>query len=248
MLRKPDRMRLSQRASNYDHHSIFNKFFVRMTVIVHHLNDSRSQRILWTLEELGVPYEIKKYQRTATQQAPKELLEVHSLGKSPVITDGTITLAESGAIIEYLIAKYGKPTTISDAGYLDNLYYTHAAEASFMPLLSQKILFQIIPQKSPWVIRWILNYVFGQVNGLFLQPAIDNFKNMVEEHLSKNEYFAGGTELTSADFAMLFPLEGLAFGKLAGPNTTKYVERIQSRPAYQRALEKGGEFAYVIKK
>jgi len=218
-------------------------------LIVHHLNDSRSQRILWVLEELGIPYEIKKYQRTETMQAPQELLDINPIGKSPVISDGDIILAESGAIIEYLIEKYGngkwKPTT--DSGYIDNLYYTHTAEGSLMPLLVQKLMLQVIPQKAPYIISYLLRYIFGTVDASFLQPDVDRFIKLIEGHLSKVEYFAGGTEPTSADFAMSFPLEALVLEKMAGPHITKYVLKFQSRPGYQRALEKGGDYSYVAK-
>ncbi|KAF5380058.1 hypothetical protein D9615_006136 [Tricholomella constricta] len=125
-------------------------------ITVHHLNNSRSQRILWLLEELEVPYQVKQYKRAADFRAPKELLEVSPLGKSPAITDDSITLAESGAIIEYLISKYGSgkfqaPT--SGPGYLHNLYFLHYAEGSLMPLWVQRVTYDVIPQKTPLLIR-----------------------------------------------------------------------------------------------
>lgn len=213
---------------------------------VHHLNDSRSQRILWLLEEIGVPYEIKKYTRMPDMLAPKELLAVNPIGKAPVISDGDINLAESGAIIEYIIHKYGngkwKPTT--DDGNVANLYYLHMAEGSLMPILVQKLVFRIIPQKAPFFLRPILNAVFSKIDSRFLQPDVEKFSQLIESHLSTREYFSG-EELTAADFAMSFPLESMVAEKLAGVHTTEYVLRIQSRPAYKRALAKGGDYAYA---
>ncbi|TBU23633.1 thioredoxin-like protein [Dichomitus squalens] len=218
-------------------------------LIVHHLNDSRSQRILWLLEELEVPYEIKKYQRTAERLAPPELKAVHPLGNAPVITDGDLTLAESGAIIEYIIKKYGNGRAQPpESGWLDDLYYTHYAEASLMPILVNKIIFKIIPERSPFLIRPLLRSVFNQVSALMLNPRLKTHVQMIEDHLAKtNGWFAGGEVPTAADYMMIFPLEALDSQdkSVLGSKTIEYVKRAHERPAYKRALEKGGEYVYA---
>ncbi|KAG5653570.1 hypothetical protein H0H81_012259 [Sphagnurus paluster] len=207
-------------------------------IIVHHLNNSRSQRILWLLEELEVPYQIKAYERTAEGLAPKELLAINPLGKSPVITDEDLTLAESGAIVEYLIGKYGNgkfqaPT--SGPGYLDNLYYSHYAEGSLMPLLVQKIIFDMVPSKTPFLLRPIASMIFSNLTKMLLMPSFPKHFSMesIDKHLEKVQtgWFAGGEEPTSADFQMAFPLEAVVTvaSEMATPAMVKYVERVQSR-------------------
>ncbi|KAG9098005.1 hypothetical protein FS749_004929 [Ceratobasidium sp. UAMH 11750] len=220
-------------------------------VIVHHLNNSRSQRILWLLEELEVPYEIKKYERTVDMVAPKELRDVHPLGLSPVITDGDVVLAESGAIVEYLIGKYGAGRfTPPQSGYVDNLYYTHYAEGTLMPLLVNQLIFTLIPERAPFFIRPILSMVFSMLMSQMIHPRIKVNMKMVEAHLAKRpgKFFAGGDAPTSADFQMIFPLE--SFSAKSEPDSTgehvkAYVKAIHGRPAYKRALEKGGEYDYA---
>ncbi|KAE9396460.1 thioredoxin-like protein [Gymnopus androsaceus JB14] len=203
---------------------------------VHHLNESRSQRILWLLEELEVPYEIKKYQRLPSQQAPPELLAVNPLGKAPVITDGEVNISESGAIIEYIIRKYGqgKITEPEEGtqGAIDDIYFHHYAEGSLMPVLVNKIIFTLVPNYSPWFIRWFMLVV----------PELKKHVRLVESHLTKKDWLAGGSGPTRADFSMSMCAEFLKDEKVAGPATVGYVERIQARPAYKRALEKGGEY------
>ncbi|KAI0372103.1 thioredoxin-like protein [Pilatotrama ljubarskyi] len=220
-------------------------------LIVHHLNNSRSQRILWLLEELEVPYEVKKYQRTSDQTAPPELKAVNPLGTAPVITDGSLNLAESGAIVEYIIQKYGGGRAQPpESGKIDNLYFTHYAEASLMPMLVNKLIFRIIPQKAPFFLRPVLNSVFNTVSAKLLDPRLKIHAEMIEKHLSKvDQFFAGGNEPTSADYMMIFCLEAWSNrgGEVLGPKTKAYMERIHARPAYQRALEKGGEYAYAKK-
>ncbi|KAF9069459.1 thioredoxin-like protein [Rhodocollybia butyracea] len=216
---------------------------------VHHLNDSRSQRILWLLEELEVPYEIKKYQRLPTLLAPPELLAVSSLGKAPVITDGEVNLAESGAIIEYIMRKYGKgklaqPEEGTQAA-LDDLYYLHYAEGTLMPIFVLGFICNIVPERAPWFMRWFLNMIFGQLRAQIVEPEVKKNINMIESHLSKRDWLAGGSEPTSADFLMSYPMEIADLYKLGGPVTHAYVKRMQARPAYKRALERGGEYSYA---
>ncbi|CAE6507524.1 unnamed protein product [Rhizoctonia solani] len=222
------------------------------TIVVHHLNDSRSQRILWLLEELEVPYEIKKWERTAEKLAPAELKKIHPLGTAPVIQDGDLVLAESGAIVEYLITKYGNGRfTPSEAGWVSNLYYTHYAEGTLMPHLVNLIIFTIIPDRAPLLVRPILRMAFNTLISQLVAPRLKLNSKMIEDHLAKSpgRFFAGGENLTSADFQMVFALEawlsratGLAS---LGEHTRKFVENVHARPAYKRALEKGGEYSYA---
>ena len=214
---------------------------------VHHLNNSRSQRVLWLLEELGVPYEIVRYQRLPTMMAPPELLKVHPLGKSPVITDNGNTIAESGAIIEYLIGTYGNGRLIPPPDTPERLRYTywlHYAEGSAMPLLVQKLLFTIAPRRAPLLMRPILTAVFNKMMAMIVDPQLKRHMAFWESELSKSEWFAG-SEMTGADIQMSFPLEAAC--SRAGlderyPKAMAWLARIHARPAYQRALDKGGPY------
>ncbi|MBN4004346.1 MAG: glutathione S-transferase [Nostoc sp. LPT] len=205
-------------------------------IIVHHLNNSRSQRVLWLLEELGIEYEIKLYERDAkTMMAPESLRQVHPLGKSPVITDADLTIAESGAIIEYIVDRYGNGRLVPASGTPEHLrykYWLHYAEGSAMP---------------PLVMRLILNN-FGAgdssvVSG-FVAPQIKLHFDYIEDELRKNTWFTGN-EFTAADIQMSFPLEVVATLPQEVENRPKlkeFVERIHERPAYKRALERGGKY------
>ena len=216
-------------------------------ITVHHLNNSRSQRVLWFLEELGVEYQIKHYQRDSkTMLAPPELTAVHPLGKSPVITDGDLTIAESGAIIEYLVERYGKGKFIPAAGTPERLRYTywlHYAEGSMMPLLVMKLIFGVIPKRSPALIRPIANGIVSNVEKNFLGPNLRTHLNYIESELGKSTWFAG-EELTGADIQMSFVMEASSARGPDGnrPNCAAFLKRIQERPAYQRALKKGGPY------
>lgn len=215
-------------------------------ITLHHLNNSRSQRILWLLEELGVPYEIKKYERDhKTMLAPPELKKVHPLGKSPVITDGDHTLAESGAIIEYLVNKYGsgkwKPTSEKDL--IRYTYWLHFAEGSAMPPLLLSLIFSKIESNAPFLIKPVAKAIAGQVRKLFIGPNIKNNFNFMEAELSKSKWFAGD-EISAADIQMSFPIEAAqSRGFLIDhPKLQAYLSSIHARPAYKRALEKGGDY------
>jgi glutathione S-transferase len=217
-------------------------------ITVHHLNNSRSQRVLWLLEELGVPYEVKRYERDPkTMLAPPELLAVHPLGKSPVIVDGTVTVAESGAIVEYLIDRYGRGRLIPAAGTPDRLQYTywlHYAEGSAMPLLLLKLLFNIMPKRAPALLRPVVRKVSSQALTTLVNPQLKQHMSFWESELTKNEWFAGDA-FTAADIQMSFPLEAAAArgGLEQGhPAAMAFLERIHARPAYQRALERGGPY------
>jgi glutathione S-transferase len=221
-------------------------------IVVHHLNNSRSQRVLWLLEELGIPYEIKRYQRDAkTMLAPPELRAVHPLGKSPVIQDDGATLAESGAILEYLVARHGNGRLIPAAGAPERLRYTywmHFAEGSAMPPLLLKLVFNRIEKgPMPFFVRPVARAIAQRAKSTFIQPNIDRNLDFIEGELAKSDWFAGA-EFSAADIQMSFPLEAArARGGLdeRRPRLMAFLERIHARPAYRRAVEKGGAYALL---
>jgi glutathione S-transferase len=221
-------------------------------IIVHHLNNSRSQRILWLLEELGVPYEIKRYQRDPkTMLAPAELRAVHPLGKSPVITDDELTLAESGTIIEYLADRYGAGRFIPASGTPERLrcnYWLHYAEGSAMPPLLLKLVFKRVETApAPFFVRPVAKGIAGKVQNAFVDPQIALHLGYMEGELAKAEWF-GGSDFSVADIAMSFPLEAAtARGGLDNryPHLQAFLKRIHVRPAYQRGLERGGEYSLL---
>ncbi len=218
-------------------------------IVVHHLNNSRSQRILWLLEELGLEYEIRKYQRDPrTMLAPPELKAVHPLGKSPVISDGDTVVAESGAIVEYLIGRYGDGRLVPPAGTPERLRYTHFlhyAEGSAMPPLLMKLVFDRIESGPlPFFARPIARAIARKVKDSFVLPQIALHLGYLEGELGKSAWFAG-EEITGADIQLSFVLEGAAArGGLdeRHPRLRAFLERIHARPAYARALERGGRY------
>jgi glutathione S-transferase len=220
-------------------------------VVVHHLNNSRSQRVLWLLEELGVPYEVKRYERDAkTMLAPPSLLAIHPLGKSPVIVDGAVTLAESGAIIEYLVDKYGAGRLIPPAGSPERLRYTywlHYAEGSAMPPLLFRLVFnRIATNPAPWPISAIARKIASTVENSFITPNLNRHLDYMEAELNSRPWFAG-EQFTAADVQMSFPLEAAASrGGLnaSRPQLMAFLERIHARDAYKRALERGGAYDF----
>jgi glutathione S-transferase len=221
-------------------------------IIVHHLNNSRSQRILWLLEELGLAYEIKKYQRDPkTMLAPPDLRAVHPLGKSPVIQDGDTIVAESGAIIDYLVGRYGngrlepKPDTPERLRYT---YFLHYAEGSAMPPLLLKLVFDRVESApAPFFVRPIARAIANRVKDSFVLPQIRQHLAFLEGELAERDWFAGDA-FTAADIQVSFPLEAAsARGGLDGkyPKLSGFLERIHARPAYRRALERGGKYDFV---
>ena len=218
-------------------------------ITLHHLNNSRSQRILWLLEELGVPYEIQRYQRDATTLlAPPALRAIHPLGKSPVITDGELTVAESGAIIEYLIERYGRGRLIPAAGTPQRLRYTywlHFAEGSAMPPLLLKLIFDKIEKsRMPFFVKPIAKGIAGKVKASFVAPRIADNLDHMEAELGKSTWFAGEA-MTGADIQVGFVLEACqARGGLneSRPRLMAFLRRIHALPTYQRAVERGGEY------
>ncbi|MEC9362788.1 MAG: glutathione S-transferase family protein [Sinimarinibacterium flocculans] len=217
-------------------------------ITVHHLNNSRSQRVLWLLEELGIDYRVERYERDAkTMLAPASLKNVHPLGKSPVISDGERVVAETGAIIEYLVERHGNgrlaPAAGSDAR-LRYSYWLHYAEGSLMPLMVMTLIFNRIVPGSPMLIRPIAAGIVKAVHRQFLGPNTRLHLDYVESELGRSAWFAG-EDFTAADVQMSFPLEAAA-SRAGGideyPRIAAFLERIHARPAYQRALQKGGPY------
>jgi len=216
---------------------------------VHHLNNSRSQRVLWLLEELGVPYEIKRYQRDPrTLLAPSALKKVHPLGKSPVVTDGDETIAESGAIIEYLLERQGQGRLQPAAGTPERrrfTYWLHYAEGSAMPPLVMKLVFlRLRTAPMPFFVKPFARLIADKTLRGFVEPQIRLHAGYMEKELARSAWFAGDA-FTAADIQMSFPVEAAAArGGLGAdfPRLQAFLERIHARPAYQRALEKGGPY------
>ena len=205
-------------------------------IVVHHLNNSRSQRVLWLLEELGVPYETQKYQRDATTNlAPPELLKVHRLGKSPVITDGPNTIIESGAILEYIVRKYGKgklapPETSPDwPRYLQLMHY--AEGSAMLPVMLKLYTSRLGDAGAPLQPR--------------ITSEIENHFGFLDAELANADFFVG-KELSAADINLSFPIQAarLLHGLDKFPNLARFLDRMHARPAYRRALERGGPYAF----
>lgn len=224
-------------------------------IIVHHLNNSRSQRVLWLLEELGAPYEVKRYERDAqTMLAPPELRAIHPLGKSPVIEDtdvsGGVIVAETGAIIEYLLAKYPAAGLTPAPGTPEArrlTYWLHYAEGSAMTPLLLKLVFGALPQRTPGLVRPIVKAVSAKAQSGFIDPQIATHTAYWEAELTKAPWFAGPA-FGAADVMMSFPIEAASSRRPFGqtqPKLTAWLATIHARPAYQRALERGGPYAYA---
>lgn len=218
-------------------------------LVVHHLENSRSQRILWLLEELGVEYEIKFYERDKeTSLAPPELIAVHPLGKSPVITDDDITVAESGAIAEYLIGKYDDGSLRPADGTPERRNYTywmHYAEGSFQPLmLVSLIMNRIETAPMPFFIKPIAKGIVAKVRGNFLDRNVERNLDFIESTLGRTTWLCGD-ELTAADIQMSFPIEAAEVRtnlRDGYPNLAGFLDCIRARPAYQAAITKGGPY------
>ena len=218
-------------------------------ITLHHLENSRSQRVLWLLEELGLPYEVKRYARDAkTMLAPPDLLRVHPLGKSPVITDGDITVAESGAIIEYLLDAHGKGQLRPTAGTAQRrqfTYWLHFAEGSAMPFLLLMLVFNKVRSAPlPFFLKPVAKGIADQVTKTFIAPNLQRQLDYMEAELKQRPWFAGD-DFTAADVQMSFPLEAAAArGGLDAryPAMTAWLAKIHARPAYQRALAVGGPY------
>ncbi len=221
-------------------------------LVIHHLQNSRSQRVLWLLEELGIPYEVKRYERDKTTNlAPPDLLRVHPLGKSPVIDDGGRVIAETGAIVEHVIDAYGAGRLAPKRGSLDYdryRYWMHAAEGSYMPpLVMTLLLTRMETAPMPFFARPIAKRLVKAVRGGYLDQTTRVLFDHLEAELEKSPYLAGA-ELTGADIMMSFPVEA-ALTRIENAKDRKslaeYVKRLHARPAYGRALERGGPYAYA---
>ncbi|MGH6622586.1 MAG: glutathione S-transferase family protein [Burkholderiaceae bacterium] len=221
-------------------------------ITVHHLNNSRSQRVLWLLEELGVPYEITKYERDPrTMLAPASLQKVHPLGKSPVITDGDITVAESGAIIEYLVERFDDGHLAPPIGTSERLrwrYWMHFAEGSAMPPLLLKLIFdRVATSPMPFFAKPIARGISAKVKSMMVEPNLKRQLDFMEGELGKSEWFAGNA-FSAADIQMSFPVEAAA--QRAGldssrPKLMAFLKRIHARPAYKKALKRGGPYSFA---
>ena len=212
-------------------------------ITLHHLENSRSQRVLWLLEELGLPYEVKRYAR--------ELTKVHPLGKSPVITDGEVTVAETGAIVEYLLDTYGKGRLRPPPGTPEGRRYTywlHFAEGSAMPPLLMKLVFdKVRSAKVPFFIKPVVKGIADKVTSSFIAPNIERQLDFMEGELAQRPWFAGD-DFTAADIQMSFPIEAAAARAGLGPSRPRlmdWLKRIHARPAWKRALEAGGPYAFA---
>jgi glutathione S-transferase len=221
-------------------------------IVVHHLENSRSQRVLWLLEELGLPYELKKYARDAnTMRAPESLRAVHPLGKSPVVTDGERTVAESGAVLQYLVDRHGAGKLAPVNGTEERVryeYFLHYAEGSLMPLLLLRLVFSRIPRgPMPFFVRPVAKAICQKADAATAGRELGTHLDFLEAELGRRQWFAG-PEFTAADIQMSFPLE--AATARAGldakrPKLTDFLKRIHARPAYQRALERGGPYSLL---
>jgi glutathione S-transferase len=216
-------------------------------IVVHHLNLSRSQRVLWLLEELGLPYEIKSYQRDPRSLlAPPELRQVHALGKSPVITEGELTLAESGAILEYLAEREGSvlappPGSPDRVRYL---YWMHYAEGSLMPPLFVKLLFERIESSPvPFFLKPVTRKIAATGRDSFALPQLRRNLDFIEGELAGRPWLAG-EHFTAADIQMSYPLAAARqrVGLGRHPRVAELLARMEARPAYQRAEARGGAF------
>ncbi len=218
-------------------------------ITVHHLENSRSQRILWLLEELGIDYEIKRYGRDKqTGLAPPELLDVHPLGKAPVITDGDTTIAESGAIIEYLMYEYDDGRLRPEEGTDERLaynYWLHYAEGSFAPLMILSLVLSRIEEAPmPFFLKPVAKGIAGKVRDSYLDANVSRNLGFMDATLKKSRWFCGSM-FSAADVQMSFALEAAEVRTNLTddyPHLAAFLETIRARPAYKRALDKGGHY------
>jgi glutathione S-transferase len=219
-------------------------------ITVHHLNNSRSQRVLWLLEELGLRYEVRRYERNKqTMLAPPELKAIHPLGKSPVITENGRTIAETGAIVEYILERHGNGRLIPAPGTDDRLRYTywlHYAEGSAMTPLLLKLIFTRMSTSAPPLLRGIVSNIAAKAQERMSDPQIRMHLDYWDNELTKAEWFAG-KDFTAADIMMSFPLEAAAVRADAKsrPMVKAFLDKIHARPAYQAALKTGGQYDFA---
>ena len=213
---------------------------------LHHLEYSQSYRVLWLLEELGADYDLKLYNRDeTTRAAPDDYKAVSPLGTAPVITDGDLSLAETGAIFDYLLDQYPESTLrpmVGAAARSDYLFWVHAAQGSFMPMMLMRVVFQMLETRSPGLIRPLIKMVLGKATSAMVEPRVKRLLDKAEDDLRATGWFAGES-LTAADMMLSYPIEaadtkGLLTGKY--PNCEAWVQRIRQVPSYQAAKEKDG--------
>lgn len=220
-------------------------------ITVHHLEDSRSQRVLWLLEELSTPYEVKRYDRDpVTRLAPEALYEVHPLGKSPAITTDDGTFAETGAIFEYILETFDSDHTLHGPARTEArralTYWLHYAEGSAMPLLLMKLVFQSIPERAPGLAKGLVRRVLSPAEVNFVNPRLAEHAVYWDNALQETGWFAGDS-FSAADIMMSFPIEAAKsrINLTHYRNVMNWLDQCQSRPAYAAALEKGGPYAYA---
>ena len=225
---------------------------MRAMIIVHHLENSRSQRVLWLLEELGLRYDVRRYARDRkTLYAPPELALVHPLGKSPVITDGDITVAESGAIIEYLIDVHGQGSLRPAQGTAEQRRYTywlHFAEGSLMPPMLMKLVFDKVREAPvPFFVKPVVRGIADKVTASYIAPNLTRLLAFMESELATRPWFAGNA-FTAADIQMSYPIEAAQARAVLDsrhPALQQWLARVQAREAYRRALEVGGPYSVI---
>jgi len=221
-------------------------------ITVHHLDHSRSQRILWLLEELNLPYEVKVYKRRPNLLAPPELKAVHPLGKAPVIEDSRLPLhsiAETGAIMDYVLTQYDRgllTPAVGTAERLDYSYWMYAAEGTFMTPLLLKLITDRLGPSAPWPVRPVAAGIAKSLCKLLVAPNLETHIQFWEGSLSRSGWFAGKA-FSAADIMMSFPVEAAAerAGASEQPHIRAWLERIHQRPAYRRALDRGGPYIYA---
>ena len=211
-------------------------------ITLHHLEQSRSLRILWALEELGVEYQVKYYKRLPNFAAPPELKQVHPLGKAPVLTDGDLVIAESAVILDYLQSTYDTENKFKPQNPKDLMqynYWMHYAEGSLMPLLVFNLVLSNVPKHVPFIIKPIAKKISEGIKGGFINPRLADHIPFLENYLVEHDYFAG--DFSFADIQMSFPVVALQ-ERVAGkyPQLKVYADRIQQRPAFQKAKAKSG--------
>ena len=219
-------------------------------ITVHHLENSRSQRVLWLLEELGVGYEVKRYERDPkTLLAPPELKRLHHLGKSPLLEDGGVVYAETGAIFDHLLATYDDGRLVpSEPGDRRKLtYWLHYAEGSAMPPLLLKLVFDVMPQRAQGLMKPLVRAVADRAKAGFVGPQLKLHMDFWEAELAATGWLAGPA-FSAADVMMSFPAEAAAARarlREGRPRATEWLARLHARAAYARALERGGPYAYA---
>lgn len=218
---------------------------------IYHLENSRSQRIIWLAQELGLEYEVVRFNRDKkTNLAPKEFMDIHPLGKAPVIDDGGVIVAESGAIIEYLVNKYDVEYKLhpqqEEANFKDYIYWLHFAEGSLMSPLVMRYIHLNAYKKTPLIFKPVAKLIFSAIDAGYLNKHISTLFSYIESHLDSHRYFLGES-LSAVDIMMSFPLEAAISGRINRsdyPRIVEYINTIQSNENYQEAIRVGGPYAY----